>query len=436
MKKVFPNKKISNNTSNLSKNWLQRLKDESWEAELLVSTVSIFGTFQLFGLIDWWTNNLIDNLNPNQYYVGYFIVFFGLFAISILASMFIIHFFLRAYWVGLVGLNSVFPDYSIENSAYSRIYTEKILSILPKLKDSIRKVDDLCSVIFSVAFTLLLIYMYFALFNSLYLIAYNLLSDYVNKYILLAPLFIFFVLILVQAIVSIIANVKANKEKEKLQIVSFKLVKLVSMISYGPLYKSVMQVTMIYGSNYKKKKSMIYLLLLFVGSGIILAFNQINKTNIPYLLTQKYYFDGSRVHSSFYKIENKNNTFLLSPEIESDMIKKNKSVRLFIPVFNHERRMREDICDTKDLNTFSNPREEVKAKLLECYNIYNTVYVNGKKEDVSFIRYDHPRTKQFGILCYFKVSNLNEGLNTLTVKKDYNSEQNMEWKIPFYFFDE
>ena len=277
MKKVFPNKKISNNTSNLSKNWLQRLKDESWEAELLVSTVSIFGTFQLFGLIDWWTNNLIDNLNPNQYYVGYFIVFFGLFAISILASMFIIHFFLRAYWVGLVGLNSVFPDYSIENSAYSRIYTEKILSILPKLKDSIRKVDDLCSVIFSVAFTLLLIYMYFALFNSLYLIAYNLLSDYVNKYILLAPLFIFFVLILVQAIVSIIANVKANKEKEKLQIVSFKLVKLVSMISYGPLYKSVMQVTMIFGSNYKKKKSMIYLLLLFVGSGIILAFNQINK---------------------------------------------------------------------------------------------------------------------------------------------------------------
>lgn len=66
--------------------------------------------------------------------------------------MFVIH-FLRAYWIGLVGLNSVFPDYSIEDSVYSKIYTEKILSILPKLEDSIKKVDELCSVIFSAAFT-------------------------------------------------------------------------------------------------------------------------------------------------------------------------------------------------------------------------------------------------------------------------------------------
>lgn len=96
-----------------SKSWLQKLKEESWEAELLVSSVAIFGTFQLFDLINWVTNRFIDLLNPDQYFVGYFIVFFGLFAISILISMFVIHFALRAYWVGLVGLNSVFPDYSV-----------------------------------------------------------------------------------------------------------------------------------------------------------------------------------------------------------------------------------------------------------------------------------------------------------------------------------
>jgi hypothetical protein len=32
--------------------WLQRLKDESWEAELLVSAIAIFGTFQLFALVE------------------------------------------------------------------------------------------------------------------------------------------------------------------------------------------------------------------------------------------------------------------------------------------------------------------------------------------------------------------------------------------------
>ncbi len=29
----------------VSKSWTQRLKDESWKAEILVSTVAIFGAF-------------------------------------------------------------------------------------------------------------------------------------------------------------------------------------------------------------------------------------------------------------------------------------------------------------------------------------------------------------------------------------------------------
>jgi len=42
---------INQSKKETSKNWLQRLKDESWEAELLVSAIAIFGTFQLFGII-------------------------------------------------------------------------------------------------------------------------------------------------------------------------------------------------------------------------------------------------------------------------------------------------------------------------------------------------------------------------------------------------
>ena len=40
------------------RSWLERLKDESWEAELLVSAIAIFGTFQLFDAINWITNTL------------------------------------------------------------------------------------------------------------------------------------------------------------------------------------------------------------------------------------------------------------------------------------------------------------------------------------------------------------------------------------------
>ena len=140
-----------------SKNWLQKLKDESWEAELLISTVAIFGTLQLFKVIDWGTNFVIDTLPTSQYIIGYGIVFTGLLAVSILTTMFIIHFLLRAYWVGLVGLNSVFPDDSIADSAYSEIFRKKMLSVLPKLEETIKDVDQLSSVIFSAAFLMLFI---------------------------------------------------------------------------------------------------------------------------------------------------------------------------------------------------------------------------------------------------------------------------------------
>ncbi|MEM8847177.1 MAG: hypothetical protein AAGD17_08765, partial [Bacteroidota bacterium] len=136
------------------KSWLNRLKEESWEAELLVSAVAIFAVLKGFSAVDWLVIKFIDNLDPSQYFVGYTVVVSGYLAIGVLACMFIIHFALRAYWIGLVGLNSVFPDYSLEDSAYSPIYTEKLLQILPKLPKTINKVDELCSVIFSAAFSL------------------------------------------------------------------------------------------------------------------------------------------------------------------------------------------------------------------------------------------------------------------------------------------
>ncbi len=418
------------------KGWLQRLKEESWEAELLVSAISIYSTFQLFNGISWATNFFIDVLNPNQYYAAYFIVFFGLIAISVLAAMFVIHFFLRAYWIGLVGLNSVFPDYSIEDSAYSKIYTKKILSILPKLKGSIHKVDELCSVIFSAAFTFLLSFGYIALFSCIYLLLYNLLSDYISTYILLAPWFLIFSGMMFQSIITIISNLKANKEKEKLQILNFKLVKIVYVVVYGPLYKSILQVSMIFGSNFKKKKSLIHLIILFLFSGLFVAILQIPKTNIFYLIQYENYFDANKTYSEYYKSSNHENYFLLAPEIESDKIT-SKAMQVFIPVFDHEIKTRETICDEYNNDSSKEKKEQRQDRaeyLLECYKKYIHVYINDNKVAVDFLRYHkHPKTKQFGLLCFIKMNDLPTGLHYLKVEKKGKEKIMLDWEIPFYF---
>lgn len=427
---------MENNKGNSTNSWLQRLKDESWEAELLVSAIAIFGTFKLFDVVGWSTNFFINVLNPSQYFIAYFIVTFGMLAVSILSAMFVIHFFLRAYWIGLVGLNSVFPDYSIEDSAYSKIYTEKILSILPKLKDSIKKVDELCSVIFSAAFSFLLIYAYSAIFASLYLFLFNLLVPYVNTYVLLIPGAIIIVGAISQSLLTLFSNLKANKEKEKLQILSFKGVKFVSMIMYGPLYKNILQVFMIFGSNFKKKKSLVYLLFMFLLGGVLVFTIKLKETNVVYLIAKNKYFDETRAYSDFYKSDNENNTFLLNPEIEAHKVDSN-TLELFIPVYKYERNIRKENCGEFEGDKTKSKHEQKKESiqfLLNCYKTYNLVYVDGKKVAVDYLRYNnHPRTDQFGLVCYLDLNKLSKGLHEIKVEKKSYDTNYLEWTIPFYY---
>lgn len=420
-----------------AKSWLQRLKDESWEAELLVSAIAIFGTFKLFDFVNWTTNFFIDNLIPDQYTIAYFITFFSLIAVSVLVSMFVIHFILRAYWVGLVGLNSVFPDYSIDDSVYSKIYTEKMLSILPKLKDSIQKVDEMCSVIFSVAFTFLFLYGYMALMTSIYLLLFNLLSEYVPKYVLLIPAILIGIGAMFQIMVSLYANLKKNKEKEKLQLLNFTLVRYVNMVMFGPLNKNILQVFMIFGSNFKKKKSLSYLMLLFLFSGTLVAGVQLKNTNIFYLVSSNYqkYFDSYKTYSNYYKDTNETD-FLLAPEIQSDLIQTNV-LEVFIPIFNYESSMREMVCGIYKEQT-GKSRLELRTDraeyLKECYKKYHNIFLDGKKVEASFLRYNnHNKTNQFGILSFINLDGVSKGLHEVKIEKVNSKGVLLKWTIPFYY---
>ncbi|WP_324025543.1 hypothetical protein QSV08_20495 [Maribacter sp. BPC-D8] len=414
--------------------WLQQLKEESWEAELLVSAIAIFGTFQLFGFIEWVTNKLIDLLPIEQHIYGYIITIIGLLAISVLVSMFVIHFILRAYWIGLVGLNSVFPDYSIEDSAYSKIYTEKILAILPKQEDTIQKVDELCSVIFSVAFTILLIYSYMSLFLSIYMLIYNLLLDYVPSSILLIPLFLIFGLVVFQTIFGIVGNLKKFKNNVGVQTWMFKVVRLVSMITYGPLYRNLLQVTMVFGSNFKKKKSLVYLVLMFFASGMFLTFVKITDTNIFHLVFPKDH-DVSLMYLSYYSDQNSDESFLLTPQIQSDIIEDN-TVKLFIPVFHHERNYQKNSCgefnDDESLSSDEN-RANSRKYHLDCYDKYHSIKLNGKVVNIDFLKKDHAVSEQFGIVGFIDKEFLQKGENTLVVTKKLGDVKEFTWTIPFYY---
>lgn len=420
-------------------NWLERLKDESWEAELLVSAVAIYAILQAFDLLDWLIIQFIDYLDPGQYLIGYFIIVCGFLAIGILTAMFAIHFAFRAYWIGLVGLNSVFPDYSLEDSAYSPIYTKKILAILPKLTTSIDKVDELCSVIFSAAFGLMLIYSFITITSSLYLLIFNILSELLPpnlSWILWIPLLLFGILMVFGIFISIPANLKRFHGNETIQHLYFVYVRWASIFTYGPIYKTVMQISMIFGSNFKRKKGLIKMVVFMLIIGLFFGCSKMLNSDFYYLLNFERKQDITRMESYYYQENNKDIDFLLAPEINGAIVNQN-TLRVFIPIYANEVKTLEKICALEKVPSIGDETQadfqENRNEYLDCYTTNHPVFLNNELVDLPFLKTDHPVTGQFGILGHLDVSNLARGNQNLKITKKGTDEKPKEWNIPFYY---
>jgi len=417
------------------KNWLKRLKDESWEAELLVSVASIFAIFKAFPALHWLVDYFIDHLQPSQYFYGYMICFMGYLAFGILGSFFVIHFGLRAYWIGLVGLNSVFPDYSMEDSAFSKIYTQKMTEKLPKLPKTIDVLDEVCSVIFSVAFTLLCIYLYFGLLCSLILLLFNLLKSYISPNLLALPLYAFGLFFIILMVFSLMANLKKNKENEKMQLWYFRLSLLTNKIMYGPLYKYFLQTTLIFGSNFKKKKALVRTMTFMIIFGLILGVFQIFQSNVLYLLRANDVFDQSRFYPEFYAENNEEAAFLLNPEIQGDVLHV-EPLELFVPLFNFETSILKNSCrelqQDFDLGNSKDRKKRWKANL-SCYSKTIQVFVNQENIPIEFLKTNHGNTGQFGLTGKISPEVFNTGMNELKITKTVENQKTKNWFIPFYY---
>jgi hypothetical protein len=423
-----------NNSFETSPAWLQKLKNESWEAELLVSAIAIFAIFSSFTFFNWVCDMFIDRLNPNQYFIGYIITFLGFLAFGILGALFVIHLTLRAYWIGLVGLNSVFPDYSLEDSAYSKTFTEKMMRKLPKLQRTIQNLDEICSVIYSVAFTLLLMYLYLGIFSSIYLLLFNLLSDYISIYVLLIPLILMAIVYLFQATLTVIANLKKFKNITRIQKWYFHSTIWGSAMLYGPLYKNLLQITMIFGSNFKKKKALVRSMIFMLVFGMILGMYKLFQSNVTYLLISDSFKDTSRAYSEFYASNKTDSDFLLVPEIFSEIITQ-KTFKIFVPLFEYEKNLMYTACDISSTKlgkkNIADKQKRWQANL-DCYATNIKVYIDNQPITVDFLKMDHPKTGQFGLIGFINLNEIPEGRHRLKIAKEVSSDLEKSWEIPFY----
>lgn len=424
--------------------WLRRLEKESWQAELIISGLALYGTFQLPEVANWMTDLMIRNLPVEQYFAGYIVSYCYLLGVSALTTFFLIHFVLRAYWIGLIGLNSVFPKgYSTEGGLYSPYFTKKLIKLLPKVTDQIKRVDEICSTLFSAAFSFLMMGGMFAIAAAIYLLIYNVLLIFIDAKILNYGVYALGGLFILFSIVGTLSSIKWFKNSEAYQNFFFKFNLLFNILSFNIFFKPANMMMTTFYSNYKKGESSLILPISFFTIGMFLTVYYVFNSNITYMLG-KYnlpevgILEKNKSYAFNYENQLKKGEAILYPTIPSDQIE-SPFLRVFIPVFKNERFIQKTFCAPYEED--DSKSEEVNNRLkreqkLDCYKKYHQVFVNDSLYQVNeFMKHDHPNNEEFGIIGYLPTNHFKFGKNNLRIVKLKNKEEEVydEFNIPFWF---
>ena len=135
--------------------YIRGLFKEIWNAELIVSGIIIYGLFLINSESEYFADK-VGAITGNILLETFFKLLVGVF--FVLLFNFIIHLLLRAYWIGVVGLNSTYQEgIKFERLNYTDSYIKKNKKKYNSLETYSAKLDDLCSQLFSFSFLVFLI---------------------------------------------------------------------------------------------------------------------------------------------------------------------------------------------------------------------------------------------------------------------------------------
>lgn len=144
---------MSTEPDEIAPNALSPRTTPTWELELLISGATIFGLLQLPDLLDHAYARAL-NLSPRDY-IGMLspLWMYAKFSVITLVVTFIVHLFVRGYWVALVGLDSVYPG----GIRWDRVETTPLAAAsaqrhAPSMPALIERADNRASRVFGVGF--------------------------------------------------------------------------------------------------------------------------------------------------------------------------------------------------------------------------------------------------------------------------------------------
>lgn len=144
--------------------WLEKLQQESWQLELLISGFALFGIYSARTLIKdlevFRNNETFDEFGAIAGILlfiiqkGWLIFFINL----------VIHVILRGLWIGAIGLRYVSGEIEYDTLNYSPKFTNYLKKAVGSYDDFIERLEKICSVLFAYTFLLFLLFASLMLF--------------------------------------------------------------------------------------------------------------------------------------------------------------------------------------------------------------------------------------------------------------------------------
>lgn len=156
------------------KELLDRLQQESWQLELLISGFAIFGLFSALDplAIKW------DVAQHDRKIVDTFLWSAALISCWILIANLLIHVVLRGLWIGALGLRYVSGDIDYDELKYSPKFTKYLQKKIGSFDKYIATLENYCSIVFAVSFIFIFYFLAaFAFIVLLLLIATLMISN-------------------------------------------------------------------------------------------------------------------------------------------------------------------------------------------------------------------------------------------------------------------
>ena len=133
--------------------WLEDLQQRSWEPEILLSGIVLYGMFKVPALLDWFLTFFRQNIFGNTQDIDNLVALFKM-GIYWLITGLILHLICRGIWIGMVGLSYTFPKgIRMDRISYREKFQNKVEKT-SSYEEIVIRLEKISSALFSVSFML------------------------------------------------------------------------------------------------------------------------------------------------------------------------------------------------------------------------------------------------------------------------------------------